>query len=218
MKNLTAISPSEWSGRLVQRTEDDLSGHVSDCRTWTWRKAIDRCHGAVVDNREPHLWTDISRDEDFFEQMIILHLTWIHPMCMLVNEARFLASFRDSSGVYCSPALVNAICAMSRHVLRTTWNNDQQTKDAIDFFQSRFVDETVSLMKSADCGKMTAIQTYAITFLVELGSRYSLIAFSLPEVCSRTLDHSAVEAEEIDDLGSPNAAHVCFRLQQNYRT
>ena len=125
---------------------------------------------------------------------------------MLFDEAHFITSFRECSDIDCSSALVNVICAMSCHLLHNTWNDDKQTKGAIDSLQNRFVDETRSLMKSAEYGKMASIQTYAIMFSVELGSGHSLIASShlrlaVEILIAKQTSEQLVEAEEITTWG-----------------
>ena len=99
---------------------------------------------------------------------------------MLFDEGRFMRSFKDCTDIYCSAALVNAVCATSCHLLGfdDTQDTDEQTKVAILDLKNRFLQESQCLMKDAVPDKMTTIQTWALTFLIELGSGNGLMGSS----------------------------------------
>ena len=90
---------------------------------------------------------------------------------MLFDEGHFVTSFRECADVYCSSALVNAICATSCHLLGfgDPQNIDEPTRSAILDLKDRFFQEARCLMKNAVPDKLTSIQTWALTFVVEVG-------------------------------------------------
>lgn len=100
---------------------------------------------------------------------------------MLFDEGHFVTSFRKCTDTYCSPALVNAICATSCHLLLgldDSQNTDELTRGAILELKDRFFQEARCLMKNAVPDRMTSIQTWALTFLVEVGMGNGLMATS----------------------------------------
>ena len=182
---LQAVSPT---------TEDQIS------------QAIHKYHRDLVDNHDPRYWTNVSTEAELIEHLIKLYFTWIHPVHMLFNQEHFLASFKDCLDSYCSSALVNIICAMSCHLLHDTRDDDEQTKSGIESLRTQFIKESQSLLKHADVEKMTTIQTYAIMFLVELGSGHGLIASShlrlaVESLVAKQTAEQTSEAEETTAWG-----------------
>jgi hypothetical protein len=155
----------EWLGRPMTRSTQDLTPS-SDSQLV---QALEDYHRNLIENHDPCYWTNVTSDRSLIEHLISLYLTWIHPAHMLIDENEFLGSFRDCLDTHCSASLVNAICALSCHLLHHGWDDDDDTKSGIDSLCHQFMDEVRSLMKIADPVSMTASQTYAVMFLVELG-------------------------------------------------
>ena len=95
---------------------------------------------------------------------------------MLFDENHFITSFKNCTDNYCSPALVNAVCAASCHLLLP--GSDEQDRSAIFGLKQRFAEEARHLVKNAAPAKMTSVQTWAVMFLSEVGSGDGLIASS----------------------------------------
>lgn len=169
-------------------------------------QAIVQYHRELVENHDPRYWTNVTQDPQLIEHLISLYFTWIHPVHMILDKGQFMSSFRDCSDLYCSPALVSIICAMSCHVLYDIDAEDDQTKDAVDSLRNRFVDESRGLMRNVDYHKMTTVQTYVIMFLAEFGSGHGLIATSHLRLAVEVLmemrnSNQSQEAEEVGAWG-----------------
>lgn len=194
---------AEWLGRpLVGPRTKDLSPTTENQIS----QAIEQYHRDLVENHDPRYWTNVSTEAELVEHLIQLYLTWIHPVHMLFDEEHFMSSFKDCSDVYCSAALVNVICAMSCHLLHDTRDDDEQTKSGIESLRNQFINESQSLMKDADFTKMTSIQTYAIMFLVEVGSGQGLMASShlrlaVESLTAKKMSEQSPEAEEVSAWG-----------------
>lgn len=196
---------AEWLGRPLVGSGTSTEA-LSPTTDFQIGQAIEQYHRNLVENHDPRFWTNVSTEAELIEHLIKLYFTWIHPVHMLFDEAHFMSSFKDCADVYCSSALVNIICAMSCHLLHDTGNDDEQTKSGIQSLQTQFTNETKSLMKHADCTKMTSIQTYAIMFLVELGSGHGLIASShlrlaVESLIAKQTSEQSSEAEEVAAWG-----------------
>lgn len=196
-------SIAEWLGRpLVKSDTESLSPTTENQIS----QAIEQYHRSLVENHDPRYWTNVSTEAELIEHLVKLYFTWIHPVHMMFDEEHFNSSFKDCSDVYCSSALVNIICAMSCHLLHDTRDDDEQTKAGIEALRTQFISESRSLMKHADPGKMTSIQTYAIMFLVELGSGHGLLASShlrwaVENLTAKQTAEQSSEAEEVTAWG-----------------
>lgn len=196
-------SIAEWLGRPLVGSETQA---VSPTTEHKISQAIEQYHRDLVDNHDPRYWTNVSTEAELIKHLIKLYITWIHPVHMLFDQEHFITSFKDCSDAYCSPALVNIICAMSCHLLHDTREDDEQTKLGIESLRTQFINESQSLMKHADPEKMTSIQTYAIMFLVELGSGHGLIASShlrlaVESLIAKQTSEQTSEAEEVTAWG-----------------
>ena len=125
---------------------------------------------------------------------------------MLFDEGHFMRSFKNCTDIYCSSALVNAICATSCHLLvfDDAQGNDEQTKAAVLDLKNRFLQEAQCLMRGAVPDKMTTIQTWSLTFLIELGSGNGLMGSShLRLACEMLVAKRDAEQEaEATEIGS----------------
>ena len=124
-----------------------------------------------------YYWTHVTRSTALIHHLFKLYFTWVHPVHMLFSEGDFLTSFHDNDTTYCSSALVNAICAMGCHLLDNPLSDassrDIATRTAYqDAMKLRegFMVEARSHLPPGSYGQMTAIQAFAVMFLVELSS------------------------------------------------
>ncbi len=197
-------SIAEWLGRpLVGKGFTEAMSPTTEHQI---SEAIERYHKRLIDNHDPCFWTNVTQDGELIEHLITLYLTWIHPVHMLFDETRFRTSFTNCTDVYCAPCLVSAICAMSCHLLHTIDTDHDGMKAAIDSLRGRFMDETRSLLKSADVGKMTTVQTYAVLFLAEFGSGQGLKGASHLRLATELLvdkqnAEQSAEAESVSAWG-----------------
>ncbi len=174
---------AEWLGRPLMPNTQALSP-ASESQL---SRAIERYHRDLVDNHDPRYWTNATNDPTLIEHLVALYLTWIHPSHMLFDESHFMESFNSCSDTYCSSPLVNAICAMSCHLLHGVWGNEPDSKAGMESLGKQFLDEVKTLMVTPEYTKMTVIQTYAILFLVEVGSGHGLIASSYLRLATESL-------------------------------
>ena len=194
---------AEWLGRPSVASADQALSPTTEHRIG---QVIEQYHRDLIDNHDPRYWTNVSTEAELIEHLIKLYFTWIHPAHMLFDEEHFMSSFKNCSDVYCSSALVNIICAMSCHLLHDTRDDDEETVSGIESLRTQFLNESKSLMKNADFERMTSIQTYAIMFLVELGSGHGLIASSHLRLAQESLlskqkSEQSFEAEEVAAWG-----------------
>lgn len=194
---------AEWLGRPLVGSDTQA---LSPTTKHQISQAIEQYHRNLVENHDPRYWTNVPTEGELIEHLIRLYLTWIHPVHMIFDQEHFLSSFKDCSDVYCSSALVNIICAMSCHLLHDPWDDDEQTRLGIESLRTQFINESKSLLKNAEFGKMTSIQTYAIMFLVEAGSGHGLIASShlrlaVESLIEKKSGEQSSEAEEVAAWG-----------------
>ena len=156
----------EWLGRPMTKSPPDHSP-MSDLQLG---QEMEDYRRRLIINHDPRYWINVTSDASLINHLISLYMTWIHPTHMLIDETNFLVSFRDCLDTHCSGSLVNAMCALSCHLLHNGWDDDEETKVGIDSLCLQFMDEARLLIKTADPLSMTTCQTYAIMFLVELGS------------------------------------------------
>lgn len=116
----------------------------------------------MVESQDPCLWIDVTCDPVLVEHLMILYLTWIHTLHVLLDEGEFISSFRMYEDVYISLSLVNAICVMACHVLRSEWRGDDGAHSGIDHLQVKFMNEVEHLQRHVETPKLVAIQTWAI--------------------------------------------------------
>ena len=194
---------AEWLGRPLIGSDTQALSPTTENQI---SHAIEQYHRNLVENHDPRYWTNVSTEAELIEHLMKLYFTWIHPVHMLFDEEHFMTSFKECADVYCSSALVNIICAMSCHLLHDTRDDDERTKSGIQSLRTQFINESRSLMKNADYGKMTSIQTYAMMFLVELGSGNGLIASShlrlaVESLVAKQTSEQSSEAEEVAAWG-----------------
>ena len=198
---------AEWLGRpLITTGGVAVDPHtLSPDTERNITEAIHQYHRRMVEERDLRYWTNVTPEASFIEHLVNLYLTWIHPAHMLFDEERFMSSFRECSDTYCSSALVNAVCAMSCCLLHDEiGDTSEQTAAGIAVIRDKFMEETRSLMRNAEVGKMTAIQTYAVMFLVELSSGRALIGTSHLRLAAESLlaKHTSEQSSESEEIAA----------------
>ena len=115
------------------------------------------------------VWTQISDSSTLIKHLFDLYFTWVHPVHMLFSEHDFLQAFRSNESRYCSPALVNSICAMGCHLLEYDGSRKVETQQATTLREGFLAEARKSLTPELYLD-MTSIQSLAIMYLVEVGS------------------------------------------------
>ena len=116
-------------------------------------------------------WTNVSANPILIGHLLDLYFTWVHPVHMLFSELDFKQDFRMHAGVYCSASLVDAICAMACHLFESDVADDKIRGEDASALCHAFMDEArVCLNRDHQFHHMTSIQTFAVMYLVELGS------------------------------------------------
>lgn len=57
----------------------------------------------------------MTDDLAFVNRLLTLYFTWSHPFYIIFSRESFYKDFHDGRNKYCSPLLVNAICAYACH-------------------------------------------------------------------------------------------------------
>jgi hypothetical protein len=60
-------------------------------------------------------WTKVTDDLAFVNRLFTLYFTWSHPFYIIFSRESFYKDFHEGRNKYCSPLLVNAICAYACH-------------------------------------------------------------------------------------------------------
>ena len=198
---------AEWLGRPLVPPRTGGSQSLSPTTERNITEAIAQYHGDLVEHRDPRYWTNVTSEAPLIEHLVNLYFTWIHPVHMLLDQGHFMSSFKACSDTYCSSALVNVICAMACSLVHDeSCEDDELTNAGIVNIKEKFLNETRALMRNTDHDKMTAIQTYAIMFLVDLGCGNGLMASSHLRLAAETLlsksgSEQSSESEELAAWG-----------------
>ena len=112
-------------------------------------------------------WTEVTASKTLLGHLFDLYFTWVHPVHMLFSEVDFKESFRTNSETYCSPALVNAICAMACHLLDA---HDIDDEVDVDTLAKGFMDQARHEVLPKNYTLLTSVQALAIMYLADLSS------------------------------------------------
>lgn len=74
-----------------------------------------RLHAVDV-HRRGTTWTTVTDDLAFVNRLLTRYFTWSHPFFIIFSRESFYKDFNDGRNKYCSPLLVNAICAYACHL------------------------------------------------------------------------------------------------------
>ncbi|KAL0261767.1 hypothetical protein SLS55_003198 [Diplodia seriata] len=96
------------------------------------------------------------------DHLIALFFTWVHPIHMLFSEYYFMRSFSDGDRDYCSPAMVNMMCAMGCHYHTDPSGDERQSR----VLQKRFFERGIAEVAKEDPRSLTCVTTihYHVTF------------------------------------------------------
>ena len=146
-------------------------------------------------------WTRVTSDEELMKHLLNLYFTWVHPVHMLFSELDFLEDFANRRRTHCSPALVNAIFAMACHLLDDV--GDYASGNDLDgeTLRESFMNEARTLIQPEEYTNITAIQAFAVMFLVDLSSRKALKATGYLRLAAdglRSMRESEHSAESVE--------------------
>ena len=115
-------------------------------------------------------WTKVSSSPRLIGHLFDLYFTWVHPVHMLFSEVDFKHDFKNNQETYCSSSLVNAICAMGCILLDSEDTGDRRNRLDAATLREGFMEEVRQTLSLGSYRRLTAIQTFAIMYLVELSS------------------------------------------------
>jgi hypothetical protein len=124
-------------------------------------------------------WSSVTSDSNILDHLFQLYFAWIHPVHTLFSEGHFVDSYKKQSIQFCSPILVNAMCALACHL------HTVEDKDSIDFEQLgvSFSDAVRSSIDPED-RTLTTIQAFAVLFLVDCARGRCLRASAYLKIAS----------------------------------
>lgn len=119
----------------------------------------------------PRQRTRVTASPVLIHHLFELYFTWVHPVHMLFGEVDFLKSYHSGDEVYCSDALVNAVCAMACHLLDSPAPGmiSRDTSDRMDM-RDGFMAEARALLKPGREFPMASLQAFAVMYLAELSA------------------------------------------------
>jgi hypothetical protein len=136
-------------------------------------------------------WTTVLSDTAVLDHLFQLYFTWIHPVHTLFSEGHFVDSYKRQSSQFCSPILVNAMCALACH-LHTSAESDE-----IDFEQlGESFSDVVRAVIDPDDKSLTTTQAFAVLFLVDCARGKCLRGESYLKIATSNL--SGVKLTESD--------------------
>jgi hypothetical protein len=167
----------QWLGRPAMDDFETLSPRLSQHSTFD---ASDHEMGGVSSTN--FKWTPVTSNTAVLDHLFQLYFAWIHPVHTLFHEGSFVHSYRQQSEKYCSPNLVNAICAVACHL------HSKADGDDFDFEQlgTEFSDAARSDIDT-DGNDITTVQTFAVLFLVDCARANGLRAGSFLQVATSGL-------------------------------
>ncbi|KAL8980908.1 MAG: hypothetical protein Q9205_004145 [Flavoplaca limonia] len=112
-------------------------------------------------------WTQVTASQTLLGHLFDLYFTWVHPVHMLFSEIDFKESFRTNNDQYCSPALVNAICAMACHLVDA---NDLDEEVDVDTLAQAFMNQARHEVLPQNYSSLTSVQALAVMYLADLSS------------------------------------------------
>jgi hypothetical protein len=126
------------------------------------------------DDEAPSRWTSVTQDDQRIHHLMALYFAWIHPVHMFFSERHFIDSFKARNRTYCSPALVNAICALGSRYCIARGGNEV----AITRLGDRFTQQVWADLRAEKSMTPVSLVVYAIMFLVQVSAGQARDAFS----------------------------------------
>ena len=195
-------SIASWLGRPMRKDGQAMSP--------TTEKDVDDAmfgyRDYMQERKDPRYWTSVALKPGTVEHLLQLYLTWIHPMHMLFDENHFLGSLRDCADTYCSPSLVNAMCAMACHLWHPRNLGINEASAKINALRTQFLNEAKTMLKDVDHSKMTNIQSHAVIALTEIAMGSGLMAGTRLRLAAEAMlakqgQEQAKEAERVSQWG-----------------
>ncbi|KAH8656216.1 hypothetical protein BGZ60DRAFT_385086 [Tricladium varicosporioides] len=175
----------EWLGRSSIEDLEALSPRTSQHSTI---ETSDHEMGGIS---SAFKWTTVTTDSAVLDHLFQLYFAWVHPVHTLFSEGHFVDSYKRQLETYCSPMLVNALCAMACHL------HSVADADEVDFERlgDKFSDAVRQEIDPED-RSVTTIQAFAVMFLVDCSYGRGLRATSYLQVATKSL--SSLAYKEID--------------------
>lgn len=128
-------------------------------------------------------WTTVTNDVQFLYHLFDLYFRWSHPFYVLFSRECFYKDFKSGRQKYCSPLLVNAICAYACHfsdtpAARTDPNNPRTAGD-------HFFAEARKLLYEDESPCLTTVQALAVMGLREPSAGRDSTGFMYAGRCLR---------------------------------
>jgi len=70
---------------------------------------------SALPERQGTTWTTVTNDLEFVNRLLKLYFAWSHSFYILFSRECFYKDFESGRDKYCSPLLVNALCAYACH-------------------------------------------------------------------------------------------------------
>ncbi|KAI9875682.1 MAG: hypothetical protein M1830_008121 [Pleopsidium flavum] len=191
--------PIAGNVNMTEVTQRNLVGVVK--RVEKYYRGNERMRRKPSPEEHDFQWTRVTSDEKLIKHLFTLYFTWVHPVYMLFSEMDFLESFENRKRTYSSSVLVNAICAMGCHLLDIHGEYAAGKDFDVGTLREGFMNEARSLTPLEDCAKMTAIQAFAVMFLVDLSSGNALRATGYLRLAAdglRSVSESEHSAEAVE--------------------
>jgi len=116
------------------------------------------------------------------DHLFQLYFAWIHPVHTLFSEGHFVDAYQHQSNNYCSPLLVNSICAIACHL------HTIDDADEVDFerLSTEFSDAVLLDIDAGDTS-VTTTQSFAVMFLVDCARANALRASTYLKIATDNL-------------------------------
>lgn len=178
-KGETYDSIVEWLGRAPIEEYYALSPRESQHSTF---EPSDQEMGGLSTSFS---WTSVVSDTAVLDHLFQLYFAWIHPVHTLFSEGHFVDSYKRQSYQFCSPTLVNAMCALACH-LHTGGESEE-----IDFEQlgMSFSDAVRASIDPED-RSLTMTQAFAVIFLLDCAGGNCLRGASYLKIATSNLSYA----------------------------
>ncbi|KAL8703629.1 MAG: hypothetical protein Q9201_003199 [Fulgogasparrea decipioides] len=141
-------------------------------------------------------WTQGSSSRTLVGHLFDLYFTWVHPVHMLFSENDFKESFRTNNAIYCSSALVNAICAMACHLVEPK-DVDDDVENVVALGHG-FMNQARQEIMPKNYLHLTSIQALAVMYLCELSSGKARSATGYLRAAAEFLKNARVDGQSLE--------------------
>ncbi|PBP15634.1 hypothetical protein BUE80_DR013600 [Diplocarpon rosae] len=184
----------EWLGRAAVGEFETLSprdSHQSALEASDYEMTGTGQAATAAATSPAALWTVVTADTAVLNHLFQLYFAWVHPVHTLFSEPRFVESYRLRLDNFCSPVLVNAICAMACHL------HTEASKDELDYVQlgGEFSDAVRSSLDPSD-DRLTTMQAFAVMYLVDCARGNALRATSYLKTATEALPTVTYQDDE----------------------